>query len=1160
MPASLSQATLNAVATEVVGRVDQGSANAAGRLVLRAGSTDLVVCDMQNPAFGSVTNGVASANPISTGIATAAGTADGFEVRDRDDAVVIAGTVTASGGGGDLQLDNTAISVGSRVNVQGLTYEVKTRVSQGSGALQAGAATISGVGTAATQGAGALQAGTATVSGAGTVTTQGTGTGTGAGLPTTLSVTGTGPVAVGMPLAEGALAAGETLVVEDSGGNPITTQWSPLTSWRTDSSQLHGMLSFASSGTDTYTVKKGTATSGTAISKSDVLASAFSASVSITISGTTYGLSAADLLDGTITPILDYTHVSGPLCSDFAVGAFLHSGGSAHPHLFCLFNVRAFGSSGNVTRVRCEIVVDNRTCKVAGAQDYAASGVVYEVGGTSIENRVATTLYSGRGYRSRGWWGGDPGIFAAVSGDYVQSTKLMPMLRSDVPVTDEATLSALPQSFGWNSRGPLSQGANDGGGLHFQIGYLLSYDGMYLLTSDQRAFNALWAISDVWGICHGGNYGWDANEPICMRDETTGRPFDFEADTSGGPNGAWGVGNWAARSTSQNSDGGEYAHFNGSHAMAAGASLAYLLTGDYYQLEMLQFLGNWANYSNPQSSYNYSGNWPRKQNVGGETRRAAWPFSQVAHTAALTPDSHPMRTYFEEMVLSQPALWATNEGWTRDVSNLPVGTLGVVYAPDCLYNNGNGVAPWMDDYVVYAMARAIELGFTEYDTPDFFQWKANFSLERFSDGSNGWCLNQTGIYKMLWLKDGSGGWNTMAEAYIQQFGTFSCDYSSSGGLGSDGSIEYYANYALGALGAVAGLGVTGAQAAWDRALAARNTGYTLQDEANLPKWAVGNRLATLPDLLSETAAALSVGHSIKLNTSLPGTMLCPPDKGSDFIKWSNTAFWDSGRKKILFIGKYEGTQPLYRLTYDAPNDAWSQDGSEPLSGGTTNGHGYDHNAGNPDTGEYYFHNYNSDDVYRMDPDTEVWSVLPPIPVTRDIIGGTCWWPGLGYFYVDQYNSLYYDGSWHVISANPGVTSYHVSAEYNSVADCVIYTAGNDDTSMWKVDAALNTTQIATAPHNFGPSGSQGLLVPDPGTDQYIAFDKQGFGWYQYDVSSDAWSALPTSSGDGSSAQAGLPPLNTDKVIACELGSLGVILFIQFSGKTTPASVWLYRHS
>lgn len=79
-------------------------------------------------AFGASTTAdpaVATANAIADDTsADADGTAAHFVAYDRDDAIIFTGTVTATGGGGDLELNTVSIVTGGTVSITAMTFSL----------------------------------------------------------------------------------------------------------------------------------------------------------------------------------------------------------------------------------------------------------------------------------------------------------------------------------------------------------------------------------------------------------------------------------------------------------------------------------------------------------------------------------------------------------------------------------------------------------------------------------------------------------------------------------------------------------------------------------------------------------------------------------------------------------------------------------------------------------------------------------------------------------------------------------------------------------------------------------------------------------------------------------------------------------------------------
>jgi len=105
--------------------VDAGSVLAdGGTLEVQAGSTTLVSIDLGADAFPAASSGEATSQNSLVGTATNSGTADSYEVYTSASELLWSGTVTETGNGGDLQLDNTSISTDQEVEITTLTLRV----------------------------------------------------------------------------------------------------------------------------------------------------------------------------------------------------------------------------------------------------------------------------------------------------------------------------------------------------------------------------------------------------------------------------------------------------------------------------------------------------------------------------------------------------------------------------------------------------------------------------------------------------------------------------------------------------------------------------------------------------------------------------------------------------------------------------------------------------------------------------------------------------------------------------------------------------------------------------------------------------------------------------------------------------------------------------
>ena len=127
----LATTARNASADAVVDLLDAGAG--AGTLKIYTGSqptdpqtaasgTLLATVTLIDPAFGSASSGTATGSDPASVNASATGTAGWFRAADSNGNAVFDGTVTATGGGGTMELSTTSLVSGSPVDITALSY------------------------------------------------------------------------------------------------------------------------------------------------------------------------------------------------------------------------------------------------------------------------------------------------------------------------------------------------------------------------------------------------------------------------------------------------------------------------------------------------------------------------------------------------------------------------------------------------------------------------------------------------------------------------------------------------------------------------------------------------------------------------------------------------------------------------------------------------------------------------------------------------------------------------------------------------------------------------------------------------------------------------------------------------------------------------------
>jgi len=128
MAITLTTNARNAACNAIVDLVDAGAG--AGTIEIKtaastvAGTNEAATLTFSDPAFGNAATGVATASAITEDSSATGGTAAAYTVFDSNSAAVWQGTVTASAGGGDLELSSVSIGAGDTVTISSFTLTV----------------------------------------------------------------------------------------------------------------------------------------------------------------------------------------------------------------------------------------------------------------------------------------------------------------------------------------------------------------------------------------------------------------------------------------------------------------------------------------------------------------------------------------------------------------------------------------------------------------------------------------------------------------------------------------------------------------------------------------------------------------------------------------------------------------------------------------------------------------------------------------------------------------------------------------------------------------------------------------------------------------------------------------------------------------------------
>lgn len=115
-------AVRNSIVDGVVDQLDLGSTNSTPRLVFNtSGDVEVATLNMSVTSFGASTGGIATAAAIADDTNATGGTTTKFRLTDRDDGIIIEGSVGTSGT--DIILSSIVIAATDTVSMSALTYQ-----------------------------------------------------------------------------------------------------------------------------------------------------------------------------------------------------------------------------------------------------------------------------------------------------------------------------------------------------------------------------------------------------------------------------------------------------------------------------------------------------------------------------------------------------------------------------------------------------------------------------------------------------------------------------------------------------------------------------------------------------------------------------------------------------------------------------------------------------------------------------------------------------------------------------------------------------------------------------------------------------------------------------------------------------------------------------
>jgi hypothetical protein len=537
------------------------------------------------------------------------------------------------------------------------------------------------------------------------------------------------PLSFGQVFAPGDLPRGDTLAGRLPDGRMLPLQVD-VKATHADGSVRHAVISAllpaaASQAMALIRTKDRPAKAAAPATVQSLLDAGFTAAASARIDGQLWTASADKLLKQKPALWLD-----GPLVTEWLVSAPLRNDkGEEHPRLSVHFAVRWYRALG---KARVDVTLENDWAYQQAPRNETYDARVL-IKGKEVYAKPGLVHLNQARWRKTFWWGEVPAIHIRHDTAYLIASRALPNYDRSVRISGVA-LEGLKSAWTGAKTEPMGVGLalpfmpNTGG--RPDIGLLPAWGALYLLSMDSRAREVTLGTADLAG-------SWGMH----YRDRNTGRPvsvIDFPYMTLLGH-----AGDALNPKTGKSElfppcpkDACKLPHAHDIAHQPAFSYLPYLVTGDYYHLEELEF---WAMFDV------FSSNPAWRDTVKGllkpeQVRAQAWGLRTLGEAAYIVPDDDPLKAHFTR-ILKNNLDWYNAE-YTDNPGANKLGFIANGYA--VVYNNGTGLAPWQDDFFTSAVGHVADLGFE--DAKRLLAWKAKFPILRMT--APGACWTDASIYKL----------------------------------------------------------------------------------------------------------------------------------------------------------------------------------------------------------------------------------------------------------------------------------------------------------------------------------------------------------------------------------------------------------------------------
>ena len=460
--------------------------------------------------------------------------------------------------------------------------------------------------------------------------------------------------------------------------------------------------------------------------------------------------------------------LSGPIAREWIVRVpFVeeNNSASAHEHFVARYHIRHFPSANNT---KVDVIVENNWAFKPNVRSYKYDAQVYINNKLRYDENALTHLNHSR-WKLSLWASVYPEIQVIHDPAQLMASKAVPNYAPDlignlgsgirqkyddiwaevkpsviderIEFTDKVTYCMKSENSSstrscdtagvypitLNTVGPMGIGklpnramATSGG--RPDIAPLPQWTAAYLLDQRYSQYKLMMAVADGAG-------SWS----IHVRDDNTDLPLSIQDHPGARKDNTASVARVIVACSGDSPCNKPY-KFDSAHQPSL-VFVPYLISGDYYYLEELQF---WATYNAARGNAGSRGGDRGLFEAGQQVRAQGWSMRTLAQAAYITPDENSLKEHYLYMLKSN--IDEYTDIYAADLTRS--NTFGVITP-----SNFPNIAPWMDDYVTWAMGYAHGMGYQS--AIKFAKWKSRFPIQRMGYQGSNYCWIFGGNYH-LW--------------------------------------------------------------------------------------------------------------------------------------------------------------------------------------------------------------------------------------------------------------------------------------------------------------------------------------------------------------------------------------------------------------------------